>query len=259
MIGTHIGGSLDLGSASLRGIVDLRDAQVGQLADGCGRRWTALGLEPGHLLLDGLTYRDLDDSEEQRDTGSSADSVRRRIEWLAMQYPEGRASAATFVPQPYDQLARYFAQNGNERARRLVHVARRDLQGRHAGLPRFERAAEQLLSLTSAYGYAPGRAAAVVAAFVALGALAAWAIATAGGIAAADGDGSGTPFNPILYALDVAVPFLDLGQDERWTVAAAGPVPVWAIQVGHAVYRLAGLVLVSITVLTFSGILREKE
>ena len=263
-VGARIDGALEIGAARLDGIVDLRDADIRLIADGCGSRWEAAGLVPGQLLLDGLSYRDLDDGDAPNTARGQNNEVSRRLAWLALQYPDRTATPATFVPQPYDQLAAYFASNGNERARRRAHVARRDLQRRHAGLGAVERSVEQILSWTGGYGYSPGRAAAIMAGVIVIGAVLAGLAYLAGGVVPADPKNVPVHgFNALLYAIDLAIPFLDLGAADGWAIAPDKLGGGWgwdlAVPVTTAIYRVIGLVVVSITVLTFSGILREKE
>lgn len=273
LIGTEVKRDFRLEEATLSGIVDLRDANLGELADGGGARWQKAKVKPGHLLLDGLTYRDLDDDEdvasddEAGTQGSHSQPkgvVQRRLAWLAMQYPGGEATSASFTPQPYEQLAKHYAQMGDERARRQIHVARRNLQRQHSGLGAVEKWAAGLLNFVGRYGYSPGRASTITALFLLLGGLLAWQLNWAGAIVPADAASpSATPFSPFLYAIDLAVPVLDLGLDDQWAVDSGKLSPFFGrdtvISFALALYRLLGLVLVSITVLTFSGILREKD
>lgn len=251
------------------GLIDLRDAALGSLADRGGLAWQDDRQHSGTLMLDGLTYSGLDDDSQQDANGRGGatahptDAVARRLDWLAMQYPDGEPDASSFTPQPYEQLARHYASLGDERARRQVLVRKRQLQRQHSGLGRIEQAVSGLLGLTSDYGYSPGKASIASALLIAVGAAAAWGLHAAGAIVPVkDADGSGV-FSPLLYAIDVAVPFLDLGHDGNWRIDP-GQLPFWpgrtlTLGLAEALYRLAGLVMLSITVLTFSGILHEKE
>lgn len=257
LIETRIEGTLEIGRPRISGVVDLRDSSVGTLADGCGRKWREAGVAPGALLIEGFSYRNLDEDEAL----DAAALVRLRLDWLAMQHPESGATAASFAPQPYDQLAHHFAQQGDERARRQVHIARRELQRRHSGLGWIERSVALLLSWSSRYGYSPGRASFATLLFIAIGAALAWSAQDA--FVASSSDTPVAPFSPALYAIDVAVPFLELGQDHGYALnpARLPAFPGRELIVGAtiALYRLLGLILISITVLTFTGLLREKD
>jgi hypothetical protein len=253
----------------MEGRIDLRDAFIGTMADRGGGAWGEAGVGQGKMLLDGLTYANLDDDDNvatdqrQGSTANPAGVVERRLSWIAMQYPDGQADAKCFLPQPYEQLARHYAALGDERARRQVLVRKRQLQRRHSGLSWIERGVSGLLGVTSNYGYSPGRATIASLLLIAVGALAAWGLDRAGAVVPQDLDAAVGPFSPLLFAIDVAVPFLDLGHDGAWRIDP-GQLPQWpgrtlAMGLAEALYRLAGLVMLSITVLTFSGILHEKD
>jgi len=165
-------GVIENGTPAFCGLVDLRDCRAEVLNDGGGERWEQAGVQAGHLLLDGLTYRDLDDVYDGQETGAliaRSDAASRRLCWLTMHYPGHAATPDSFVPQPYEQLAAIFAAEGNERGRRQVLVARRDLQRRHGRLSRFERLIGWLLKLTSNHGYSPARAVGVMAVYIRAG------------------------------------------------------------------------------------------
>lgn len=264
-----IGKRTVMAAGTLSGAIDLRDAQLGALTDGGGGAWSRAGAHHGQLLLDGAAYTGLDDDSSlstEGDPGSTAQpqgAVARRLDWLAMQYPGGTPDAASFAPQPYEQLARHYAAMGDERARRQVLVRKRQIQRLHSGLGWIERAVSGLLGLTSDYGYSPGKASAATLILITLGAIAAWSLHAFGAIVPAAADDGSAVFSPLLYAIDVAVPFLDLGHDGDWRIdpgkLAPWPGKSLALGLAEALYRLAGLVMLSITVLTFSGILHEKE
>jgi len=267
MRGAKIAGELELGKPTIQGLVDLRDADVALVSDGSGRRWRRVGCKPGHLLLDGLTYRDLDDlwdgDDEDGVLRPQSEAALERLRWLDMQYPDG-PEPDLFVPQPYEQLARIFTAEGNERARRQVLVAKRDLQRRHGRLSRFERAVGWILKQTSDYGYSPLRAVLSLLIFIAVGSVLAWLLDLSGAMVLATTDAAPqTPFNPIVYAIDAAIPIADLNQDDLFTIDAA-KLPGWArseaaVTLVKAAYEIVGLILASVAVLTLTGTLREKE
>jgi hypothetical protein len=61
---------------------------------------------------------------------------------------------------------------------------------------------------------------------------------------------------PLLYALDVFIPALDINQETRCTISTR-PSALWW-RVGRAVYAILGWIVVSLTILTCSGILRRQ-
>ncbi|HMG48702.1 MAG TPA: hypothetical protein VK614_14735 [Allosphingosinicella sp.] len=266
-----VSGELELGRPKIAGLVDLRGATISLIADGGGRRWSGAGLAPGHLLLDGLTYQRLDDIDDSmagsapsRAADNVSVAVERRLDWLGLQFVDRRADSDSFVPQPYEQLARVFAEDGNERARRRVIVAKRDLQRRCGRLGSFERGIGWLLKQTSDYGYSPSRAALALTLFIAVGALAATWLDTYHALVPAE---AGRPpvdhLSPLVYAIDVALPIVDLQQADKFMIDAGRLPGFWSngdlVGLLRALYELAGFILVSITVLTFTGTLREKE
>ena len=262
-----IGGELELGRPTLRGIVDLRDARVGIIVDGGGDRWRAAGIEPGQLLLDGLVYRDLDDIEDGDEARSrpnrKRNPVRKRLAWLGMQYEKGRPNPVTFVPQPYEQLASIFAAEGNDKGRRRVIIEKRDLMRRHGRLGPLNRAVQWWLRIVSNYGYSPGRATLWSLVYIALGTLAAFQLYAHGAmiLASTDADPS-TMFDPVSYALDSAIPLIDLNHDSAWTIDPAAFPNEWSartVVIAKALYEILGMLLVSITVLTLAGTLRERD
>jgi hypothetical protein len=267
----RVAGRFEIGEPRLKGLVDLRGATIGLLADGGGKRWCGAGLAPGHLLLDGLTYRRLDDIEDDAANagkktiiGNVSVAAERRLDWLMLQFPNRLASADSFVPQPYEQLARVFAGDGNERARRRVIVAKRDMQRRHGRLGRFERGIGWLLRQTSDYGYSPFRAVLALSLFIAIGTLAAVCIDAHGALVLSSTDSVGANhLNPLVYAIDVALPIVDLQQDDMFVIDAAKLPGLWnnagLVSLLRALYELVGFVLVSITVLTFTGVLRDRD
>lgn len=266
MRGTRIRRELAIGIPRIGGIVDLRDADVRRIADGAGFRWRIAGLRGGDLLLDGLCYRDFD---ELIDDSVSAQSwllrgggiAQHRLAWLKLQFPGGVADRSCFVPQPYEQLAKVLGEEGDERARRRVVVAKRRLQQEHGGSGRADRMVNRMLRVTSQYGYDPGLAAAWLAVYLLFGTFLAEVLWLAG-LLVPNGDmPAGVAFNPLVYAIDAAIPVVDLKQDGAFMIA--GLERLWLLEatamIGKAAYQLVGLGLASITILTLTGVLREKE
>lgn len=268
----RIDGTLSVDAVTLDGRVDLRECHVGRISDKATSAWTTAGLGQGELLLDGLTYDDLDHLERQRPGGSGqrladvllgqagSDEARSRLDWIARSFP---AHDAGFAPQPYEQLAHYFAQDGDERSRRHVLVAKRERQRRYGGLGLFERGLSWLLKATSNYGYSPARAMLWLLGYFALGTLFAWLLASAGAIQPNSADlVSPFPYNYFVLAVDAAIPIIDLDHDAMLTIVPAA-LPWWAsedgVLVGKALYEIVGMLLLSITVLTLTGTLRERE
>jgi hypothetical protein len=163
------------------GEVDLSNAVIGVLRDDPAS-W------PARLRLDGLTYQAL---EPLLPAG-------RRLQWLARD-PDG------YLPQPYEQLAAYYAALGQPGQGRDVLYARERAQ-RH-GKGRAARAWGALQDVTVGYGYRPRRALAWIALLLATGS-AVFSAAPPPALQA----GAAPHFNGIIYTLDLLLPVVNLGQ-----------------------------------------------
>ena len=243
---------------AIDGIVDLSDAQVGRIADGGGDNWVSAGLKHGDLRLDGLVYERLDSNEA---LPSATDLAEQRIKWLELQYFNSEPKAKRFLPQPYEQLAAYFATQGNEYARRRVQIERRNLQRRFSDMGWSNKWVQGLLYLVSGYGYRPRFALLVAAGYLLLGAALTWLLDINGAFMLADKDTVAVPLNPLLYALDSAVPIIDLEHEGLWTIDESKVGGFWrdVLQVFDALYEILGMLLVSIIVLTLTGTLRDGD
>lgn len=67
--------------------------------------------------------------------------------------------------------------------------------------------------------------------------------------------------NSLLYAIDVFIPLLDLNQEERCTIRSAAddgqPDPYRWWRLGKALYEIIGWIVISLTILTLSGVMRR--
>jgi hypothetical protein len=212
--------ALDAGELSLRldepaqGLVDLRHARIKIFRDdpGC---W------PAALSIDGLTYETLEPRLP----------AQQRLQWLARD-PDGHQQ------QPYEQLAAHYAAVGQPAdARHVMHESER-IQ-RRAKTP-LARTWGLLQDVTIGYGYRPVRAVAWLAILLAAGSIM-FAIAPPPPL----GSGAAPHFNPVIYALDLLLPVVDLGQKhafnpdgaEQWfsyVLIAGGWVLVTTIAAGAA-------------------------
>jgi len=256
---------LDETPTPVQGWFLLTSAQLNSIIDTTETGWP----EPGYLALDGATY------ERIRHVGRG-DLVTKRIAWLRGQYPGGTPTARTFRPQPYEQLSRVLRQHGltDEANALAVEKIRARLEAR-VDRP-WLRLFPQLLMLISQYGYSTRRAVASFLVFVLLGtALYATALF-----------GFGQPFLPVEsdpepvtyqfafgmlissaeegcpgldvmhFALDAALPVIDLAQDQRCRFTPNGPLR-WFWLLLNSVYVIAGAALSAVVVLTLTGVLRQ--
>jgi hypothetical protein len=149
---------------------------------------------PGLIDLSGFTYNSL------RPTGPF--SLQARLEWLAAATPE-------YNPEPYEQLATALRADGLDDDAREVLLARQ--RRRRESLPLAARLWGYAQDVTVAYGYRPGRAAAWLVVLWALGSFT-FAVDPPPPIK----HGEAPNWDPALYALDLLLPVIDLGQDNAW-------------------------------------------
>lgn len=257
--------SLDEAFVPARGWFLLTGARVNSILDDVDTGWPA----PGFLDLDGATY------ERIRHTGGG-DLVARRIAWLRHQFPDEVPSAASFRPQPYEQLSRVLRQHGLTREANEIAVEkiRMRLAARVDGP--WSRIFPNLLMLVSQHGYSSSRAVLSFLVFVLLGTLM-YATALFGfgqpflpvehdpepvtyefafGVAQATAERGCPGLHVMHYALDAALPVIDLSQDLRCRFSPDGPLR-WIWLLLHSVYVIMGAALSAIVILTLTGVLRQ--
>jgi hypothetical protein len=219
-------GALFLRPASPPGQVDLTQAKVGVLYDDPAT-W------PKELSLVGFAYDTLAEPEEV--------SIQERLRWLRL-YPH-------YSPQPYEQLAAVYRRAGREEDARRVGIARQ--QRRRQVLSRLGKVWNRLLYVTVGYGYRTWFAGLWLAGFLLAGTIL-FAVAHANRLlTAAKPARELQHFNPLVYALDVLLPIVNLGQDGGWVPHRWAAVCYWLL-------TLAGWVLTTAVVAALSGLL-ERE
>lgn len=173
------------------GEVNLAHAEIGILHDHPGS-W------PRVLRLDGLTYQTLRPMLPPE----------RRLDWLRRGGPE-------YLPQPYEQLARLYGGYGDDNGERTVHLAQ--YRHRRTTLSWPGRLWSWLQDVMVGYGYQPARAALWLVAMLVVG-TAFFGMDRPHPVAT----GAGPAFNPFLYALDVLIPIIDLGQQSAFAPTGLG-------------------------------------
>jgi hypothetical protein len=188
--------SMEAGQLSLlpaepiEGTVDLGHARIGVLIDDPAA-W------PATLRLSGLSYAALEPQLPARE----------RLRWLAR-------NTAGQEPQPYEQLASHYSAIGQPAQARRVLYTRERLQ-RDAKAP-LGRAWSLVQDVTVGYGYQPWRAALWLIALLAVGSVV-FATAPPPPLQHAV-----TPhFIPVIYALDLLLPVVDLGQKHAFDPGGA--------------------------------------
>ncbi len=256
----------EIGAAlQARGLVTHQDARISAAGARCASLdddvKTGWGMESATLHLDGFTYGRLDGADDGR---------RQRLAWLK------RAVRAQFSPQPYVQLANAYARAGRRDDARRVALAQHDAHtARGVGGP-LSWTLSSLFGVVAGYGLAPLRAVRALALFLALGVFGALAMNAQGALVTPAGAQCNGAVEPALYAIDVALPFIDLGQQAACgpgrTARAALPQGValgesdWRLFEGvalwrwaHALYAILGAILTALAVLTFSGVLKPRD
>ncbi|HNP36102.1 MAG TPA: hypothetical protein PKK10_09635 [Woeseiaceae bacterium] len=243
----------------------LTGAELSSILDNVETGWPAAGF----LDLEGARYSWI------RHVGSG-DLIARRVAWLRLQFPRGKPNARSFRPQPYEELTRVLRQHGltSEADAIAVEKIRMRLAAKVDGP--WSRIFPRLLMLISSYGYSTRRAVMSFVIFVLLGA----------GMYATALFGFQQPFLPIEsdpapvtyqfafgwlqlttdrgcpgldvmhYALDAALPVIDLSQDLRCRFSPEGPGrELWLLL--HSLFVIAGAALSAVVVLTLTGVLRR--
>lgn len=238
--------------------VDLSGARCAALEDDVKTGW---GVERTALDLEGFTYERLE----------SEDRARPRLHWLKRGHRDGRR----FSPQPFSALAQVYARAGRREDARRVLLAQHDQRTFLASAGPLTWALSSAYGLIAGYGFAPIRAARALVLFLALGVLGVFAMNAQGALVRPDGQACNGAVEPALYAIDVALPVIDLGQESRcapgrtaradlspgvavgesaWRVFEGAAVWKWA----HALYAVLGAILTALAVITFSGITKPK-
>lgn len=207
------------------GIVDLTNAHIDACHDN-EATWPAV------LYLSGFTYGTLVAEPEVE--------VAARLRWLERD-PHG------YAPQLYEQLAAAYRKAGRNEDARKVAIAKQRRRRQALNLP--GKALNSLLRWTVGYGYQTWKAGVWLLVLVGLG----WWIfdrAHPTQLVAAQPLGQRPSFHAGLYALDLLLPFADLGYQDAWIAAG------WA-RGFYLAWNLAGWVLITAVVAALSGLIKR--
>ncbi|MEZ5996782.1 MAG: hypothetical protein R3C25_13625 [Hyphomonadaceae bacterium] len=240
--------------------VDAAGAQCSALDDDVTTGWG----EAAGLALDGFGYQRID---------SNLESWRARLNWLK----RSRRGGERFSPQPFTHAANVYARMGRREDARRILLAQHDLQTLRAiGAP-LTWALSSLFGLIAGYGLAPLRVVRALVLFFALGVAGVLTMNAQGALVTPRGAACNGAIEPALYALDVALPVIDLGQESRCgpgrTARADLPAGValsrnsdWRLFEGaalwkwaHALYAMLGAILTALAIITFSGVMKPRE
>jgi hypothetical protein len=204
--------------------VVLSGAKVVKLVD-TSTSWPAA---PGRVALEGFLYENL--------APRGHFPLPRRLAWVEAATPE-------YSPEPYERLAAVLRASGEDADAREVLLAKQ--RRRRATLPPAAKAWGYLQDWTVVYGYRPGRAALWMVLLWAAGTLL---------FSRLDPDpikaDEHPHWNATLYALDLLLPVVDLGQDGQWKLQGA-----W--QWGAAALVMLGWILATTVAAGASRVLRR--
>lgn len=224
---------------------------------------------PGYLDIDGMTYHRI----RHVDGGDLVASSKR---WLRGQFIGGRPDAASFRPQPYEQLTRVLRESGLSREADAIAVEKIRMRlGARVDAP-WLRVFPRLLMLVSSHGYSTRRSVVSFLLFVTMGAVMyTAAVAIFGqpffpfeqppepttyvlpiGLGTVDVPLGCPGLDTIQYALDFAIPVINLGQDTFCRFVPVGSAR-WLWLTLHSLYAVFGAALGAVVVLTLTGVLRR--
>ncbi|MER5872510.1 oxidoreductase [Streptomyces sp. NPDC002044] len=212
-----------VGERPERGRVVVSGAKVVKLVD-TSTSWPG----PGGLAIEGFVYETL--------APRGHFPLARRLAWVEAATPE-------YSPDPYERLAAVLRAGGEDSDARQVLLAKQ--RRRRTTLPPAARAWGYLQDWTVVYGYRPGRAA--------LWMVVLWA---AGALVFSQHDpppikaDEHPDWNAALYALDLLLPVIDLGQQGHWKVEGG-----W--QWGAAALVILGWILATTVAAGASRLLRR--
>ena len=238
---------------------DLSGACCATLDDDLKTGW---GVEGTALDLEGFAYERIENASER---------WRDRLNWLKRARTEG----GRFSPQPFTRAAEVYARAGRRDEARRILLAQQDLHTLHRPAGPLTWVLSSLFGVIAGYGLAPIRIVRALVLFLALGVTGALAMNAQGALVRPDGTACNGAVEPALYAVDVALPVIDLGQESRcspgrtanadlpagievpnsdWRLFEGAAMWRWA----QAIYAILGAILTALAVITFSGVLKPK-
>jgi hypothetical protein len=255
------------------------------------RRRTADGRDIDHLVLDGFKYDHLENPAGLVPGLEGRSTSRVRLRWLDGQSEQDLVTH--FKPQAWVQLAGRLSAQGYHDDAREIAIWRRRRHRRAASASASAKVQGWLLDVFALYGFNPWRTVLWAALFIVLFA-GVWSAAAAR-CGRADCKDEGVmvmslksnfsqedktavdnypAFSPLAYSLDVFMPFVSLGYKDHWrprldfaplvTLPSPlrGEVVISAGQLLYILYvveMLLGLILVSLAVTGFTGMLKGDE
>jgi hypothetical protein len=120
-----------------------------------------------------------------------------------------------FSPQPFTHVAHVYARSGRREDARRILLAQHDLRTLQASAGPFTWALSSLFGVIAGYGSRRFASCARAVLFLALGVVGVLAMNAQGALVTPQGRACNGVIEPTLYAIDVALPVIDLGQEGR--------------------------------------------
>ena len=243
--------------------LNLQGAQVASLIDDT-ESWP----KPGKLQIGGLKYQSLFSSGPNSNlpaVGATVPDARTRLRWIGLNSPPS--------PQPFDQLANYFRGIGSNEQADEVLIARDDMLNSSSDWPNYLWG--KFLKITIGYGHQPLRAIVWSMLVVAIGTVMVAAGKRAGVMRLTWPETTPPPasnpteeLNPVLYSLDVFLPFVNLHQEHYWwpakSVSGECVVLGWPVRIRGSLLRsylwgqiIVGWLLSAIFLAAVTGLIRN--
>jgi hypothetical protein len=246
------------------GKVSLRKARVGQLDDDPAS-WpvAAEPKDPPSLDLTGFVY------EQFGETGVEEWSSRQRLDWLRVQ------TQREYAPQPYLQLAEVYRQDGRDKERRKVLIAKQDDLRRYGILSPQDKLWNVLLRYLTGHGHEAWRAAIAIVILYCLSVGLIWQVkvhdgfipvgTTADQVVSVEHhfvlpSNTCTKYYPCIsiaiYPIDAALPVLNLHQSDYWAFNAHN---TWGDRgrIFFTIFTLLGWIFTSFLVAALAGLIRS--
>jgi hypothetical protein len=249
----------------VEGWFTLAGAQMNTLILHVGTGWPL----PGYLDIDGMSYERI----RHVDGGDLVTSCKT---WLRFQFNISQPDATNFRPQPYEQLTRVLRDSGLSREADAIAVEKIRMRLEARVDAPWLRIFPHLLMVISHHGYSTSRAVFSFFLFVILGAVM-YTVAVSNfgqpffpfeqppepttyvlpvGLGTVDAPLGCPGLDTIQYALDFAIPVINLGQDTFCRFVPVGSAR-WLWLTLHSLYGVLGAALGAVVVLTLTGVLRR--
>ncbi len=216
--------------------LDYRYSYIGVLVDEPDS-WPA----PGNLFLDGCTY--------ERIEGLQSGDSKLRVEWIKCSQP------GSFTPQPYEQLAKVFRENGFEEDARDVLIAKNKSYIKNAPVSRWAKLRRRIFGWILGYGYRPWKAVWWLLGFWGIGTGLFWL----GRYVEVIQPTRSVPYPDFIapvYSLDLFIPLINLHQATYWLPDSQN---LWGILIliYFCVHIVLGWVLMTMFIFGLTGLLKR--